>query len=175
MKTNGPRERIRRLNRLTAVRRFAREGPCLLGISARHKPAENFGRGRTGGGKRAGFKPSLRSGEYCCGVCEDGGISNTNLINLNRAAKLSRKLTPPLLSGENLLRRGGAARPEAAKGHRIAPLSSSAEARSRRSVSQQRRSRRARPSTFCACQLTGGRPEDGRHRAGCELPRLASG
>ena len=32
--TNGRRERISGLGRCVAVRRFAREGPCLLGISA---------------------------------------------------------------------------------------------------------------------------------------------
>jgi predicted transport protein len=73
------------------------------------------------------------------------------------------------------LGRDGTTRPEAAKAHSIGPLSPRAELRARRLVSRQRRSRRARPSTACACQLTGGRPEDGRHRAECELRRLASG
>jgi hypothetical protein len=42
-----------------AVLRFMCEGPCLLGILRAYKATENFGRGRVGGGRGAGFQHSL--------------------------------------------------------------------------------------------------------------------
>jgi hypothetical protein len=42
----------------TAVRRFVRDAPSYWAFYVRSKPAENVGRGRTGGGKGTGIQPS---------------------------------------------------------------------------------------------------------------------
>ena len=49
LETNGPRETISGLGRRVAVRRFARESRGYWASMRAQKPAENVGRGRTGG------------------------------------------------------------------------------------------------------------------------------
>jgi hypothetical protein len=62
LETNGRRERILGFERCVAVRRFRREGLCLLGFPRAREPAENVGRGQTGGGKELGSNsPRSRS------------------------------------------------------------------------------------------------------------------
>jgi hypothetical protein len=60
LENNGRRERILGLGTPIAVRRFAREGPYLLGIFAVSRPAENVGRGWVGGGSGTGIQRSLK-------------------------------------------------------------------------------------------------------------------
>ena len=64
LETNGPRERISGLDGPRSAEVYARS-PRLLAISARQNPAENVGRGRTGGGRGTGIQRSSLIGLSC--------------------------------------------------------------------------------------------------------------
>jgi hypothetical protein len=58
LETNGGRERISDLSRHAAVRRFSREACGYWASMRARKPAENVGRGKTGGARAPGIQRS---------------------------------------------------------------------------------------------------------------------
>ena len=70
LEKNGWREGISGLGRCVAVRRFAREARGYWAFMRARRPAENVGRGRTGGGSATGIQwsPNLECPIFHMGV-----------------------------------------------------------------------------------------------------------
>jgi len=105
---NRLRERISDFDGLTAVRRFSRYAPPSLAISARQNPAENVGRGRTGGGRGTGIQrsPNLLAPNSASGENWDPTISMARQPQRGGQLRARRAVPAYLFVDSRLSRRG---------------------------------------------------------------------